>query len=365
MMKIKLLFIEDDSTDIDGCRTTVAAYEHEKGVQIELVVAKDIAEATEKMSQAYDGAIVDLKLGANAGEGNAILNQLRDNLYRMPVVILTGTPDDIDTTYHVVRQCKKGEVGYREIFDLFFSIYKTGLTKIIGGRGEIERFMSSIFEKNIMPSWEMWTPYANHGMDTEKALLRFVVSHLIECLDAGTDMYFKEEVYITPPPTTNFKTGSILSKKETHNKYVVLNPACDIATRQDGAFKTDRILLAEIEPMKDVLEMSAAEVTKRGKKKRRIEEAIKNNHTDYYHWLPNVAFFDGGFINFRKVSTFTKQELENNFELPPKLQISSPFVKDVVSRFSSFYARQGQPDLNFPEIAKCIDTCMHGEPQGS
>ena len=33
-----------------------------------------------------------------------------------------------------------------------------------------------------------------------------------------------------------------------------------------------------------------------------------------------------------------------------KIQISPSFVKDIVARFSSYYARQGQPNIDFTKF---------------
>ena len=43
-------------------------------------------------------------------------------------------------------------------------------------------------------------------------------------------------------------------------------------------------------------------------------------------------------------------ELCARFDVPPSIQISPPFVKDIVARFSSFYSRQGQPTVDFDEL---------------
>ncbi|MEM8452862.1 response regulator, partial [Morganella morganii] len=75
-----------------------------------------------------------------------------------------------------------------------------------------------------------------------------------------------------------------------------------------------------------------------------------NNKTGYYHWLPKVDFFPGGTINFRRVSTYSECELDTDFH-KSNLQISPSFIKDIVSRFSSYYARQGQPDIEYDIIA--------------
>ena len=41
------------------------------------------------------------------------------------------------------------------------------------------------------------------------------------------------------------------------------------------------------------------------------------------------------------------QGRKERFNTPPDLQISPPFVRDILARLSSYYARQGQPDIDF------------------
>ena len=92
------------------------------------------------------------------------------------------------------------------------------------------------------------------------------------------------------------------------------------------------------------------------KKIKRLGEVIKNNHTDYYHFVPKCKKFDNKLINFRKVSNVTYDELLNNFE--HLAIVSGNYSKDILCRFSTYYSRQGQPDLHFENIAKKILTEM-------
>lgn len=39
----------------------------------------------------------------------------------------------------------------------------------------------------------------------------------------------------------------------------------------------------------------------------------------------------------------------------PSVQISSLFLKDIVARFSSYYARQGQPDIDYEKVQIVVD----------
>ena len=86
-------------------------------------------------------------------------------------------------------------------------------------------------------------------------------------------------------------------------------------------------------------------ITRKRSKENRLRDVFNNNYTDYYHWLPETDFFDGGILNFRKLTSLNKDCFDEKFA-KPEIQISPSFVKDIVSRFSSFYARQGQPDID-------------------
>ena len=86
------------------------------------------------------------------------------------------------------------------------------------------------------------------------------------------------------------------------------------------------------------------------RKKGELKQAFRNNKSSYYHWLPQTKFFKGGFLNFRKLETLDIEKFSEIFKTPPKIQISPSFVKDIVARFSSYYARQGQPDIDFDKF---------------
>lgn len=132
--------------------------------------------------------------------------------------------------------------------------------------------------------------------------------------------------------------------------FMVMNPACDLVIRMaTGTCKTDRILLGEIDSLTEVTTSALSGIENTSKKKKKLGEVFKNNYTDYYHWLPPTDFFAGGFLNFRKISTCSPQSFSAEFD-PPRIQISPFFVKDIVARFSTYFARQGQPDIDYDGI---------------
>jgi len=369
MPEIKLMIVEDAESDLKVCRDSVETYQQKKndeGVDLtfELIECKTVDDALNKIDGSFDGAIVDLKFSDGDDRGKDILVKIKDSFFRIPVIILTGTPDSIgeEEKSDLVKVLKKGEADYqKDILDVFFEIYNTGLTRIMGGRGKIEQTLNEVFLKNLLPQLPNWKIYGKADPSrTEKALLRFTLNHLVQILDDDEDQCFPEEVYIYPPLSDGLKTGSIVRKKDGEDLYVVLSPACDLVVRNGGQINTDRILLVGIDMEQKVYGYRFKKIDednaitpeeKIDRKKSILDAAFTNRYTLYHHWLPKTSFFPGGFVNFRKLSALSKKDCRKNFE-KPHIQISPHFVKDILSRFSSYYARQGQPDI---ERNKIID----------
>lgn len=353
MNSIKILIVEDNENEVEIYKTTIKRYEiqHERKVIFE--IAFSVEEAKQKIDGSFDGAIIDLKLSHKGNEGSEVIENVKSN-FRVPLFIYTGTPDNVDEDLKdKLKIYTKGEVTLDPILDEISEIHKTGLTKIMGGRGVIEETMNDIFWNNIFPTIESWKVISKKR-ETESSLLRYVVNHLIELLDNDSECSFSAETYIFPPVSNHFKTGSILKDKKDGSSYIILSPACDMVKRCDGKIKTDRILIAQIQDYRNTEVKSAIKkinnpATKPEDKadaEVKINKIIRNNYSLYYHFLPFTKFYSGGVINFRRINTYTSEEVFSTFG-EPIVQISNFFMKDVIARFSSYYSRQGQPDLDF------------------
>ena len=329
MSKLKLLIVEDNVQELATCRVTVDRYENEKQREIELVECKDVGEAFSKLDNSFDGAIIDLKLGNDADEGNKVIGKIEDLQFRIPVVILTGTPDTAESKLPVIEIFKKGDTnaGYDNLLDMFWGIYNTGLTRIMGGRGMIEQALLKVFHQILSKQKDIWIEYGKGDSSrTEKALLRHTLIHLLQILDHKGDDddevdRFPEEVYLmTPSPDESIidtkseaiRTGSIVQEKDSSRWFVVLTPACDLVVRKNGRRNTDRILIVEVDPGKNLFpwfhnkNLSNNNIDK-------LKSAYKNNKSTYYHWLPKMKSFEGGFLNFRKLATLEIEQFHKNF----------------------------------------------------
>lgn len=343
------LLIEDSPEDSASFEDTIKRLNIEADEELyHLEVAATYADGMEKISKNLNGIIVDIKLD-EGHNGNDIVREIVDK-FRVPVAIFTGTPD---TAYSdPIKVYKKGEASHKDILHDLCDVSNTGLFNVLGGTGVIEHVMTQIFWKNLYPQIELWKAKKAQGVDTEKILLRYAVSHIQELIDNEVPGYITEEMYIKPPISQDIKTGAIYKSSKDGLFCIVLSPPCDLAIH-GGKFKTDRILVCEIANHDEVNEKVASKSTKRKDKKADIQDAIKNNLTDYYHWLPCNTLFCGGYINFRNVITYPPEEFIAEYG-SPVVKVQEYFVKNILNRFSAYYARQGQPDFDFKTEATLI-----------
>jgi len=351
MYDFRLLFVEDDVQFMDLFQKDVNEFENDKKCKIDFVKCENLNEAFEVLDNSFDGAIIDLRLDTqgDGDEGNKIIEKIRNSRIRIPVAILTGTPDVTDQDFSYIDVYIKGRIEYREILNRFWEIRNTGLTNIMGGRGQIEDALYRVFNEKLMPELNKWIEYGKNKPDlAEKGLLRHVLSYMIQFLDKKDEKYFPEEVYLTQSGTSVFETGSIVKEKESGHKYIVMTPTCDLVIRSDGKRNTDIVLIAEIEshsllfPGYPYPNLNKADEEK-------LKKAYGNNKSNYYHWLPETNVFEGGFINFRKIFSYTINDFISKFDVL-NIQISPAFIKDIIARFSFYYARQGQPEIEYNQF---------------
>lgn len=286
----------------------------------------------ETESENFEIAIVDMRFGQDPVKGNEFIKKIDETCLRIPVIVYTNTPDAIDSNYY--QWYCKDQKGVQEILEECISLGRTGLINILGHRGLLEKYLKNIFQKNLLPSIKKgnWLAYAqDDSSKTEKALLRYTLNHMQQFLDEDDENYFPEEVYIYPPVKEHVQTGEVFFCNDTKTILIVLSPACDIAIQDDGRPKSRYIQLAEIDSF---------EIATKKRNPGEIRKMKRNNFSLYYHYLPQTGFFEGGFINFQKIHSIKRNHLNHFSSI---LQVSPSFCKDIISRFSSYYARQGQP----------------------
>lgn len=356
---LNLLYIEDNIDDISLFANTVKRYnkEHESEKKVTFADCKTLEEAQNLLSDrnnVFNGIVIDIKLNNVPGEGNKATNIIKNLLIRVPCVAYTGTPDDVNSDL-ILKQFIKGSSSIDDVIEYLYDIQQTGLNQLLGTNGLIEKYLSLIYSNIIKPNLGHWITNAQEQpRTTSKALLRHISYCITELINNEYEQSLTDEFYIIPPLNKNLKTGSIIkSKRNSEEYYIILSPECDMVLRQpNNKPKTDSILICKLDSFHDIANGLIQGIIREEKKLNQLEKIIKNNHSEYYHFMPKCAEFDNKLINFRKVFTVSFENLNENYS--QIATVTGNYCKDILCRFSTYYARQGQPDLHFNDIAKKI-----------
>ncbi|OPC03922.1 hypothetical protein BAS09_09660 [Elizabethkingia ursingii] len=344
---MKLLLVENEDSQIKLVNDAVESFNKKSDIKIELDIAKNLDSGLNFLeNNVYDSAIIDLRLEQNdsKGQGNEILKKIKEKL-RFPVRVVSGHLGDLDTDLreesHLFKCHNRGDEEYDEIFTELVEIFSTGITGLLNNKGLIEQNISKIFwthisliipelvkRKKIVPGWEV-----------EKVLLRYISLHFMEYLELSIDNNFESvsdiEFYIKPPIKDKIFTGDIIKNNEDNSFGIVLTPACDLATDTKRPNpKADFVTVAIIEKKDMILkDRNSGEVKK-----------LMSNSMDFkYHYLPDNILFEGGFINFQHVLSIPLKDIINPKLFSVECLVTYPFRKDIISRFSNYFSRQGQP----------------------
>lgn len=366
MAIIDILIVENYPNDIQAYKDTIRTLnmdfdgEHE----IKPVIKTTEDEGLKALEEnEWSAAFIDLKLSTedilSANEGNNIVKQIYAKR-RFPVYIITNTPGDVSPDFiqsDFLKIKTKDDIDYNEVFNDIIRIQETGILKIIGKQGQIEKYLDKIFWDNLSTSIDLWSKDISRNPDQkEKSLLRYTILHMLEYLDE--ENYHPSEFYITKPIKENIFTGDIV--EYLGDRYIVLTPSCDIVLRDDGSRNTRRILFCKIKDLSSEVKNYSSLNSATGKSndtRKRLNKYIQNNSTANFHFIPKHNDINAGLIDFQDKTTVGVRAVDRKIqkgECKRIATVSMPFLKDIISRYSNYYARQGSPDFNSDEIFSSI-----------
>ena len=363
---LKLLIVEDNEEQIKLYKDAIDEFNAGSDIKINIEIGNNLEEGLKQIrTNDFDAAIIDLRLDSRDmkdinGKGKEIIREIKSNL-RFPVFVLTAYPGDIDANlaipnvfYKVYEQTK---IDTTDVLKEMTDIYKTGITKIMGSKGIIEKTLQKVFWGNIADSMVYWKKEVEDKDKIEKVLSRHILAHLVESLKLTEEGEFEKchpaEVYIMPPVKKDFFTGDILKDKTSEEYFLILTPACDMELRKqkDNSIKrkADKITLAKLIEFNRIQEVGKYIENQSNTKKEKVEEYIKNTK-GRFHYLPSFGTQILGFlIDFQDINHIDQKELTSYDRVA---SIDEPFLKDIIARFTSYYARQGSPDLDMDIILR-------------
>ena len=376
MNNIDFLLIDDDQNQELLFIEAINEINETTDLNITYKVVKTPESAMIELYQNYFKAIIiDLKLNNddNAVEsdeeisGNVLLRRIIEKEI-VPIVVITGFPDKVSTDIDksIVKVLPKETNLYDEI-NALIEKYSDSVFKIFGSRGEINKNIKELFW-NVIPQC-----FTSKNQDIsllskekqETVIIRYISSWLSNKY-MFDDKYIDVEpieMYMFPNPIKQVCTCDIYKKNIGENSceyYMVLTPSCDLANK-----KVDEVILCkiknydEVQSFKERLEIYNNEQNKESNKAKKAKGDLmkwfRNSHSDSlrYHFLPKVKDFTGGFVDFRSILSLEYDKERGEIIDDSYLKIgviTESFKRDIVSRFSSYYHRQGQPEFNCDSV---------------
>lgn len=370
---MRLLIVDDAKTDLDSCRTSAKKWNRTHSVesQIILIEKKTFQEAQEYFacheSCNVDGVILDLKLGRLPDAGQKLIDALDAMHRRVPIVVFTATQDPLSCPY-LLGKFTKSDTTYDAAFERFDAAQRIGLTKILGCDGIIDQQLKKIFDRVIMVRFDSWVKFSKgKEVDVERALSRSVVEHLHDVMDVESDKHAPDEFYVTKldSPSKYVASGEILHSRDGKNFVVVISPACDLALHPPACVpKSEVVQVCQLEALNAWETRMAGCVKKRMERIAKEQEwpeertrneiqkefaslrhkVLSNQHSVYYHYFPSAVGFGDMLLNFRMIEKYTHKKLKGIYA-QTGYKVSPYFFRDVQSRFSAYYGRQGQPEI--------------------
>lgn len=349
---IHLLVVEDDDAQYETYCDAMDERKNDSSIHFELTRKTNSQDAQIALqSNDFDAAIVDLNLDINdssEASGNIILEKIIGS-HRFPVFVVSGNlgklKEEVRKKESSFLKCYSREKPNKEIFDEIQKICRTGITRILGGRGLIEQKLAEIFWSHLAADLDVWM---EDDQSSEKALLRYTVSHLSEYLE-DEDNYSDAEFYIKPSIRKHIATGDISENGES--RFVLLSPACDVVVRDinsegNPVINANRLTLAKLIKVdsKNFIENKIIKQNDNKKQRKGILERIIKGQQDKYIFLPAYKELYASIIDLQNLHAIEFNDYIKNYKRIAT--ISSSFLKDIQSRFSSYYGRQGQPDLD-------------------
>lgn len=362
---LNLLIVEDDENQKKLYEDAIDDFNRDSDIEIAITVSSNLEEGIDQIRKTdFDAAIIDLRLGVGdvKGKGKEIIREIKRNL-RFPVFVLTGFPGDLDVDltkenifYKIYRQTEKDTI---EVLKEIASIYKTGITNILGRKGIIDKTLQKVFWENLSENMAYWIKEIEDKNKIEKVLSRHLLAHLSESLKLTEEGAFEKchpaEVYIMPPIKKDFFTGDILENKDSKEFVLIFTPACEmeLRKRKNGENwvtyrNADKIILAKLIKFNQIAEVSAYIETQSNTKRKEVKRYVKNTKKERYYYLPSFGSRIPGFlIDFQDINRINADEINIYNRVA---SVDEPFLKDIIAKFTAYYARQGSPDFDVESI---------------
>lgn len=347
---MKLLIVEDNASERQVYERSVSSL---TDLDINLEFATSYEEALEKFqSFKPDCIFIDIKLMSGNVEntkGNDLFEFISKYKSSKIIRIITSHVGDIEPEIKelanntLFKIHNRTELPFVDIIRETYELFNSPIYSLVNLDDEILNQIRDVYYKQIDSL--MSNGDITDGLERPR-LLRYISSKFYELFSVNEhtlDEVYDWEMFFCPPVLNFLYSGDILHKKESEDYFIILNPPCDLTPRGNGETNAEECILAKLDSvdLRTYVNQETGKFTGTGKN-------IITNKENNYHFIPQIKELGPFRINFRKVFHLDKSNVESDYTRIAS--IAPAFMKEVLHRFSSYYSRQGQPDLDIGHL---------------
>ena len=342
---IKILAIEDDLNQIKMLRSKVETYniKNKFGEQDKIFIEfrqndDDIGKLL--FEEKFDCLVVDINWGpSNPNGGRNLITKIINNK-RIPIVVYSGKLnqiEDLDERFGL-KKIDRTE-SFSVALDYIVKVKKTHIFDLLGYDGQLDKIVTEIFWKDIDKSLRAMP--TEDDLD-DKSLTRMLTTRVVNYLSLSNedDKYKYYEFYINPSLTTDCHNGDIYKLNDSY--YLVITPECQL-------LKIETANLLKIN-FSNEIDNRVTGAKDRSKKINTLARIISEGKC-FEHYIPPFNNNRHAVVNFREIITMNKSELTEDKK---ETTINPVYMKNIQSRFSQYYSRQGQPDIDIDHLYKYL-----------
>lgn len=342
---IKILAIEDDLNQINMLNSKVETYNirNRFGEQDKIFIEfrqndDDIGKLL--FEEKFDCLVVDINWGSsNPNGGRNLITKIINNK-RIPIVVYSGKLnqiEDLDERFGF-KKIDRTE-SFSVALDYIVKVKKAHIFDLLGYDGQLDKIVTEIFWKDIDKSLRAIP--AEDDLD-DRSLTRMLTTRVVNYLSLSNedDKYKYYEFYINPSLTADCHNGDIYKLNDSY--YLVITPECQL-------LKIGTANLLKIN-FSDKIDKTVLEPSNRLKRIDALARIVRDGNC-FEHYIPPFNNNRHAVIDFREIITVNKSDLTEDKK---ETTINSVYMKNIQSRFSQYYSRQGQPDIDIDHLYKYL-----------
>lgn len=342
---IELLVIEDDETQIQSIKDAIEAFNLDSA---ENSIAADCFQDDTGIYKAmfykkYDCIVLDINWGRGKETAGHELAKKIIASKRVPIYVYSGNLNDIEDIEEQFGFRKfLRTTPFREIINEAKKLKESHIFDLLGYEGIIDQKILKVFWSDIGSAQKFVANLPEH--DNSDALGRIITTRVVELLNTGVDSAKQKfyEFYIYPSLRETPNNGDIYKHivGDDINYYLIITPTCQLLNRT-----VPNVNLLKI----DFTNKKIDEVMNATEKNRVSKLAgLVTSPPAYLHFIPPFSDeFNMGVINFNSIITLPVTDLEAKEKVTT---INPAYMKDVQARFSQYFSKQGQPEIDIDHL---------------